>query len=100
MIFYFILIFFIGTNACPNLALPYYYDKKDYLTKYLDTSKYTEKEKLSTTALIANHRLHGTPYLCFGRGSGSFQLNEENKIIAVHFEWKLTSLCSPIIERN
>ena len=90
----------IGTNVCPNAAQSYYYDKSDYLTKYLDTSKATESEKAAMTALISHHRIHGTPYLCFGRGSGVFKLNEDNLVNSIYFDWKLTSICSPIIERN
>ena len=90
----------LGTNVCPGAAESSYYDRADYLTKYLDTSKCSESEKVAMTTLINHHKIHGTPYLCFGRGSGTFQLNEDNLVNSIFFEWKLTSICSPIIERN
>jgi hypothetical protein len=87
--------FFTGTNAFPGKAEMYYYNRNDYLHKNLDSSKFTEKEKLSMDHLIAQHVAHGTPYVCFGRGSGQFILNEDSKVVSIFFDWKLTSICLP-----
>ena len=90
--------FFTGTNAFPGATETYYYNNGDYLLKNLDCSKYNEKEKTTMNLLVQQHRAHGTPYVCFGRGSGAYILNEENKVCSLHFEWKLTSICPPVGE--
>lgn len=103
LILFFCSFFFfstVGTNAFPRAAESSYYNKQDYLTKYLDSSKFTEKEKNNMNTLIAHHQQHGTPYLCFGRGSSTFQLNDENQVTSISFEWKLTSICNPVVEKN
>mmetsp|Transcript_10212 Transcript_10212/g.9900 ORF Transcript_10212/g.9900 Transcript_10212/m.9900 type:complete len:258 (+) Transcript_10212:135-908(+) len=87
--------FFTGTNAFPGKAEMYYYNR-DKMHNNLDSSKFTEKEKLSMDHLIAQHKAHGTPYVAFGRGSGLFHLNEEGKVVSIFFDWKLTSICLPV----
>lgn len=90
--------FFTGTNTFPGATETYYYNNDDYLTKNLDSSKYSEKEKNAVNLLVAQHRAHGTPYVAFGRGSGCYTLNEYNKVNSISFEWKLTSICPPMGE--
>ena len=92
--------FFTGTNTFPGATETYYYNNDDYLTKNLDSSKYSEKEKNAVNLLVAQHRAHGTPYVAFGRGSGCYKLNEENKVNSISFEWKLTSICPPVCESS
>jgi hypothetical protein len=74
----------------------YYYNNDDYLIKYLDSSKYNDKEKEAMNVLVAQHRAIGTPYVCFGRGTGRYFLNDQNQIHSINFEWKLTSICPPV----
>jgi hypothetical protein len=92
--------FFTGTNAFPGATETYYYNNDDYLTKNLDCSKYSEKEKAAMNLLVQQHRAHGTPYVVFGRGTGLYELNEENKVCKLYFEWKLTSICPPVGENS
>ena len=88
--------FFTGTNAFPGATETYYYNNDDYLTKNLDCSKYSEKEKNAMNLLVQQHRAFGTPYVVFGRGTGLYELNEDNKVCNLYFEWKLTSICPPV----
>ena len=90
--------FFTGTNTFPGATETYYYNNDDYLIKNLDSSKYTEKEKNAVNLLVAQHRAHGTPYVAFGRGTGSYEINHEGKVCSISFEWKLTSIRPPFEE--
>lgn len=92
--------FFTGTNTFPGATETYYYNNDDYLTKNLDRSKYSEKEKNAVNLLVAQHRAHGTPYVAFGRGSGVYKLTPGNKVCSIYFEWKLTSICPPVGESS
>jgi hypothetical protein len=49
----------LGTNAFPSAAESYYYNKKDYLNKYLDYSQLSEKDKNSMHSLVDHHKSHG-----------------------------------------
>lgn len=90
--------FFTGTNTFPGATETYYYNNDDYLIKNLDSSKYNEKEKYAMNSLVSQHRAHGTPYVAFGRGSGCYLINNENKVYSISFEWKLTSIRPPLGE--
>lgn len=63
------------------------------LSKYIDTDSVGDSKKIAAMRALAN-KISSTKssYVAFGRGIGRWVLNDENKVVEMHLNWRLTSL--------
>ena len=60
--------------------------------KDLDTSVLAGKELETMRALAHQCRAAKRPYAAFGRGTGRWVLDDDNKVVEVHMNWRFSSI--------
>ena len=60
--------------------------------KYLDTSVLAGKELETMRALAHQCRAAKRPYAAFGRGTGRWVLDDDNRVVEVHMNWRFSSI--------
>lgn len=68
------------------------FDKKNVLSKYLDTTNLTSKEVDIMQTLAKTIRDQHRPYCSLGRASLRFGLNADNKVTSFRMCWRYMSL--------
>ena len=80
-----------GTNAFPGEVTEYYSSGK--LSKYVDADGIGDSKRVAALRAVATKiDSSKSSYVSFGRGLGRWVLNDDDQVVAMHMNWRLTSL--------
>ena len=74
----------------PGECTEYYFNGK--LSKYIDSDAMSDKQLAAMRTLANKINSSKCSYTSFGRGVGRWVVNDEDKIVEMHLNWRLTSL--------